>query len=480
VIPRRLISLARSNLPTWALVVAGFAILASPIVSMNSHLWLIAIVALVFGSWCIGWPTYYPVLLWIVGINWLPIAADILNADLSGASLESDSLGSHRTVAISISLLAGVILAVGLRFGAKRMGSASRSLDETVSEDGRSISLNGSIVLFFSAYPIIVALTWVGYLSPGLQQPVLAFALLKFVFLYLLATTVFRLQRGYGWLILAVSVEVVNGMTGFFSDYKEAFFIVLIALASRREKINTRLVITGGAAVVVVIWFSLVWTAIKPEYRQWVSENTGTQTVARPVGERIDFISQRILLGGLDYETSYLRLLRRIGYTEYYARILARLQTNSMDVPSQYLAAVQHTLMPRLLFPDKATLNDSAVTTAFTGDVIDSNTSISVGYVAEAHADFGFPWMLAPILLIGLMIGVQARYFMTRNAPLIVRQAFCTGCLFSSFGYQMNIDKALGGCLVGFIAMTLALKFGYPLVSSWLESEIMPTQIAEV
>jgi len=82
--------------------------------------------------------------------------------------------------------------------------------------------------------------------------------------------------------------------------------------------------------------------------------------------------------------------------------------------------------------------------------------------------DFGFPVMMVPILLIGVMIGAQARYFMTRDAPLIVRRAFCAGCLFSTFGYQMNIDKALGGNLVGFIAMVVTLKFGYPLIATWL------------
>jgi hypothetical protein len=463
--------LLTSRLPTWVLFAGGAVILASLILSVNALLWVIAIAALIVGCWCIGWPTDYPVLLWIVGINWLPIAADILSADLVGEPLASASLGSYRTEAILISLLAGTTLTVGLRLGINPKGSLFRPMNQAHSEDDRSVSLNSAVILFFSAYPILFALTWIGYLSPGLQQPVLAFALLKFVFLYLLAATVFGLQRGYGWLILAVSVELVNGITGFFSDYKEAFFIVLIALASGREKLNAKLMIAGGTVMVLVIWFSLVWTAIKPEYRQWVSENTGAQTVVRPFGERVDFISQRIFFGRLDYEAAYLSLLRRIGYTEYYARILARLQTNSVDVPSQYLAAVQHTLMPRLLFPDKPTLNDSAVTTAYTGDEIESSTSISVGYVAEANADFGFPGMLVPILLIGLMIGAQARYFMTRDAPLAVKRAFCTGCLFSTFGYQMNIDKALGGNVVGFIALALALKFVYPLVSSWPEGD---------
>jgi hypothetical protein len=399
-------------------------------------------------------------------MNWLPIAADILSADLAGERLSASSLGSYRTVAVLISLLAGVVLAMGLRLGARGIGSVPSPI-KTGSLVSSPVSLRGAVVLFFSAYPIIFALDLIGYLSPSLRQPAWAFASVKFVFLYLLAATVFRLQRGYEWLLLAVTVELVNGFTGFFADYKEAFFIVSIALVSER-KTNAKLALLAGVFGVLLVWFSLIWTAIKPEYRNWVSGYTGAQIVVRPFGERVDYLVRTILSEGLDYEAAYPKLLNRIGYTEYYSKILARSETSSIDVPGLYVSAVQSILMPRLFFPDKPILDDSAVTTALTGEEIDSDTSISVGYVAEAHVDFGFPVMMVPILLIGVMIGAQARYFMTRDAPLIVRRAFCAGCLFSTFGYQMNIDKALGGNLVGFIAMAVTLKFGYPLISTWL------------
>jgi hypothetical protein len=459
--------MGHARLPNWVLPAASAAIIASLALSVNSQLWVISVAALTVGAYCIGWPTHYPVLLWVVGINWLPIGADILRADLAGEQLASSSLGWYRTEAVLISLLAGVVLATGLRLGARAIGSGSSFPIQTSSLVSSPVSLRGAVMIFFSAYPIIFALGLIGYSSPGLRQPVLAFAAVKFVFLYLLAATVFRLQRGYGWLIVAVTVELVNGFTGFFADYKDAFFVVLLALMSER-KINAKLALVAGVIIVLMVWLSLIWTAIKPEYRFWLSGNTGTQIVVRPFGERIDYLSKRILSDGLDYEAAVPKLLRRVGYTEYYSKVLARLETSAIDMPSRYLSAAQQILMPRLLFADKDIVDDSAVTAALTGEEIDPSTSISVGYVAEAHVDFGFPLMMVPMLLIGVMVGAQARYFMTRDAPLIVRRAFCTGCLFSTFEYQMNIDKALAASLLGFIAMALALKFGYPLVSSWL------------
>ena len=104
------------------------------------------------------------------------------------------------------------------------------------------------------------------------------------------------------------------------------------------------------------------------------------------------------------------------------------------------------------------------------GIKIDEDTSISVGYVAQAHVDFGFPGLLLPMLVIGGMIGGVAKYFMTRSAPLLIREAFTTATLFLAFRFEENIDKALGGFITGFLVMALVLKFAYPMIARWLSS----------
>jgi hypothetical protein len=66
------------------------------------------------------------------------------------------------------------------------------------------------------------------------------------------------------------------------------------------------------------------------------------------------------------------------------------------------------------------------------------------------------------------MIGAAAKYFMTRPAPLLIREAFTTATLFLVFSIGENIDKSLGGFVVDCLAMGLALKFGYPMIARWL------------
>jgi hypothetical protein len=296
---------------------------------------------------------------------------------------------------------------------------------------------------------------------PGLTQPLHALTLIKFVFVYLVAAKVFESGRGYIWLALVSLVEMVTGLVGYFSGYKEAFIVMFIALASSRRPVSVRMLIFSATAIVAVSWASLVWTSVKKEYRFHVA---GT-----PIEYRLEWMGQRFFVDSIDYSAALVALMQRIGYTEFYARIIAREENISYPETFYfYASAVQHVLTPRILFPDKAALNDSKLTNALLGVKITGETSIGVGYIAQAHVDFGFPGLLLPILSIGVMIGLVAKYFMTRSAPLLIREAFTTAVVFRAFMFETDIDKALGGFITDYLAMALVLKFAYPILARWL------------
>ena len=256
-------------------------------------------------------------------------------------------------------------------------------------------------------------------------------------------------------------IEIVTGLVGFFATYKEAFVVMLIALASSRRRVSARMWIWSATAVVALVWISLVWTAVKTEYRHLV--------VGTPVETRIAWMANRFFVDSIDYDKALAKLSQRIGYTKLYAEIIAREDVGSLQRHFHYyISAVQHVFTPRMFFPDKMALNDSKLTTALLGLKIDKNTSIGVGYVAQAHVDFGFPGLLLPVLVIGGIFGVGARYFMTRSAPLLIREAFTTATLFLAFRFEENIDKALGSFITGFLVMALVFRFAYPMIAEWL------------
>ena len=250
---------------------------------------------------------------------------------------------------------------------------------------------------------------------------------------------------------------MVTGLTGYFSGYKEGIIVMLIALASSPRRLTAVDCLTAVVAMFALVWVSLVWTQIKMEYRYNVSY--------QPIEQRLDWMAHQFLVSDIDYGT-VMKLSARIGYTKLFSRIIAQEPgVSHPDTFRFYASAVEHVLTPRIIFTDKAALNDSKITSALLGLKIDNITSIGVGYVAQAYVDFGFPGLLLPILSIGIMLGAAAKYFMTRSAPLLIRQAFATATLFLAFPFESDIDKALGGFITGFIAMALTLKFGYPMIA---------------
>ncbi len=440
-------------------------------VSSNSWLWMLAGSTLVAAFWLMGGRRTYPVLLWVVGLNWLSIIGAILDAELAGKTLADTNLGPYRVEAVLCNLCALLALAAGIRWGAPLRGGAGAITvqDNSALGGGHAVDLNRAALAYFASLLLVELVGFLAASLPSIQQPLIALIMLKYICIYLVAAATFKSGRGYFLLLGIIGIELVTGLTSFFASYKEPIFIVLIALATSGRRLTGRMRFFGAMSALLVVWISLMWTVIKPEYRYWVSGYTGEQIIVRSFEERFKWMADRLVFGEFDYGLATTKLVQRIDNTQIYTLLLARMDAGlSPDVPSRFLAGLEHVLMPRFLFPDKAVLNDSQVTTAMTGRVIHENTSISIGYIAEAHYDFGIPAMFLPVMLIGVTLGLAARYFMTRNAPLLIRQAFAAGGLFLFFQFGTNFNKALGSFLVGFIMLALVLKFGYPIVAKWL------------
>jgi hypothetical protein len=449
------------------LVFVSAIMIASLQASPNFALWAVCMLTLPLAIWLSGGNQPYPVLYWLVGVAWLNIVCDVASADMTDIVLSDGWLGPYRVKAILWSSCAILALAFGIRSGLRLGGSIFPAVvpagGGSLAGNERGINLNRITACYFGSLILTQLLGAIASSIPILAQPVLALTLVKFVFIYILAAKVFESERGYGWLFLMSLMEMVTGLVGFFASYKEAFIVMLIALASNHRRASAGQWIFAATTVAAVIWVSLIWTTVKNEYRYNV--------FSYPIQERLEWMANRLFGdGNMDYSDAAVQLLARIGYTELYAEVLARQDSGALPSGFNfYASAVEHVLTPRILFPDKPALDDSKITTALLGVRIDDDTSIGVGFVAQAQVDFGFPGLLLPVLSMGFMIGMVAKYFMTRSAPLLVREAFTTATLFLSFQFAADIDKALGGFVVGCLAMGLSLKFGYPMMARWLE-----------
>jgi hypothetical protein len=462
------VSGAMRNMPQCLGAFVTILVVYAALFSTNALLWLICAMVLPVALLSAGGMKCYPVLLWVIGMYWIQIAADLLGADIRGVALDQDTFGAYQSKAINLSLGALLAMTAGINLGMRARFRIRHPGDNRV--DLETVGVNhGALVYAVAAFGAEV-LSRAGDALPSIRQPLLGFTLLKYVCLYLLAAAVFEQRRGYVCLAAAVMFEVAIGLSGFIASYHAAFIVILIAAISHAsQRMTFRQIAIFAGAFGSLLWISIIWTAIKPDYRAWVNGGTNAQIVIRPFRDRLAWIIHAVASGQIDYANGAAGLIERIGYTQFYARTLLRLDQGLIpDDLNLWPSAILHVLTPRVLFPNKGALDDTAVTTLLTGVTFGEDTSVSAGFVSEAHADFGFPLMLPPILAVGAMLGAAAKYFMTRPAPLIVREGFTTASLFLAFSYAHNIDKELGAFVTGFIALSLSLKFGHPRIAKWL------------
>ena len=444
-------------LPLSSLSFALIAI-AGCIFSDNYVQWLECAAAGYAVVWILGGRRAHIVLLWICGIIWLEIAADVLYADTKAEDLSEIWFSQSRIDAILFSLAALVAIAAGMRCALWLGRRAFRNGRRLEHEAGDSMSFRFQALLpcYVGSWVLMGPLSIVGNSVTGLQQIVYTFGYLRYALLYLIASYIFERNRGFQWLIVIGGFEIAMGLVSYFSSFKEPVFIILLAFASSRRQIKAGALLVSIAAVVAVLWLSLVWSLIKSDFREGF--------YSRTFGQNVEWLTDRIFYEPIDYSLAMERLVARVGYTYFFSQIIARSEAGAVPQLGLYRAAVEHVLKPRLLFPNKASLDDSVITTALTGARISEGTSVGVGFVAEAYADFGFPQMLIPMFFIGLMLGWMLMYFLTRPIPAALGAAAGTATLFTQFALAENIDKALGGSLIAFIGMALILKFGYPLI----------------
>jgi hypothetical protein len=463
---------------SWRILFSGLTVVIGgaigvtlALASINVALWVAAFATLVL-SFILVFDRHhdYPVLIWVVGFNWVGIVAPVLAADLTGIPLSYATLGPYREQAVNLNLVALIVFAFGIAISI-RIGGGLEAVDRRRDPPQAvpAVTVQTGVIAYFVVLGVAEFGSYIVSNIPQLQQPTIVLHLAKFIFVYLVAAAAFTEGRGYSWLVVILAVEVVSGLTGFFGTFKEAFFLVLIALVAVGRRPSPRMWAFGLAAAALVLFLSVLWTAVKPEYRRWVSGYSGEQIVVRSFEERLGWMADHMIERDFDYWRSFNDMINRIDNTFVFAQFLAQEDNGNVpELPGRYLGGIEHVLMPRILFPGKETIDDSAVTTALTGRVIDKNTSISIGFIAEAYYDFGPGWMFVPVLLIGMTVGAAGRYFMTRKAPYLIRQAFTATALFNFFQFGTNFNKALGTFLIGFLVFALLLKFAYPYAALWL------------
>jgi hypothetical protein len=407
-------------------------------------------------------------LLW----QWAQVYARLLLALVDGEALGAGVYGSDVTLAYWYSLASIVVLAAAFSLALSRM-NVSEDMDRHGVPHWRPDRL---FALYIAAWVVSVMATRGIAIAPGLAQPLGVIGQVKIAILFILFATVISSGTGGKWLTWAVLLEVVAGFMGLFSGFKEVFIILALAALSMRMILTPRTLLIATSAAAALMVLLLFWTAIKADYRQLSSGYSDTQAVTASVFERTGWLlGQAMSPSEIEWQASSVQLLRRLAYIDFFGAAIGVSEAAPEAIHfERWRDALEHVTQPRFLFPGKAVLDDTAIFVRLTGDSVSEDrragTSISVGYLAENFVDFGFPAMLLPVFVIGLLLGLMVRYFLTRPVPWVVGEAFAVACLLTvSAGIEISLAKVLGGVIVAFLVLALILKFMFPSAARWLE-----------
>lgn len=433
------------RLPILLLAPAAVCFLTpNPLLTLYS---IIVAVVLPLLLWRQGEP---PVLLFCCAIQWLQTTTVLHYANFAGADLVAAFGGDELQRAVALGLTGLIVLAGGIRLG---MGQRKPQIADRAEAETLQCSAPLAFGMYFVSLVASAALRIVADRIAQLTQPLLAIATMKWIFLFILCFTVLQSRRGHFYLWLAVLIEFFVGLLGYFSTFKNVFFLLIVVMLASRNIWNLKRIILGVAVCLVLIITSIMWSAIKQDYRDFLNQGSQAQETVVPVSARVEKLQD--LVTGLTDEGFFRgvdALIARVGYVTYFALTIGTVPDHIPYERGQlWIGAVKHVLMPRLFFPGKPVIDDSARTSYYTGVMVageDQGASISMGYMAESYVDFGPVGMFLPIGLLGMFYGFIYRWLVFRSRFKMFGFASATAILlFSAYNFETSNVKIIGGVL---------------------------------
>ncbi|OBS53883.1 hypothetical protein A8B73_03705 [Methylosinus sp. 3S-1] len=435
----------------------------------------LSVATLAFGARLLWRPSESPILLFVFGYQWLEASTSVFHCNWLGKDVgDYSKVHGDAALAIVLSLLGLAAMAAGMAFA---LGPRGMSLGAPA----RSIALAQPAERWFHLYAASLAASLsalsVAYVAPGLTQPIIAAANIKWAFFYMLAYAYFCGAPGaQRYFIIAFLIELAQGVGGFFSDFKTVIFVSLFATIASNKRFSASAIAAALAFCVLGFALAVVWTVIKPEFRFFVSGGTGTQVVAVDLERRFAFLFSLIakldadaLAGGVDL------LLRRISYVEYFGAVLDFVPAHlPHEGGALWWDAISRPFMPRLLFPDKEVISDTLRTNIYTGGAAGEspNTSISIGAIGESYIDFGMFLMMPALFLLGSFYGAVYRKLIAwRAASPLLGMAIATAILLGAADLGASVTKTFGGVVVALLVGWIFVVHIAPHVAPWLKAK---------
>jgi hypothetical protein len=408
-----------------------------------------------------------PVLLLPAGMQFVQVVTPLFYANLLGVSLQDVSMHiGDVTKATWLGLAAVMSLVVGLWCGQLRTRQSAASAVEL------EIAWSPRTAFIFCLATMALAATFemASAASEGIKQPLLAAGGIQWVGVLVLTSICVTQRRGYSYLLIVISLEVIKGFTGYFGDFKWVFLVVVVAIFAGGAKLGWERIFAAAAAAAVLLVLSVWWSAIKTEYRNYISQGSIQQVVAVPFADRISFLLEKLSqVDGQTMSNGLNLAAKRIGYVDFLAATMRHVPSHvPFQDGAQIGAAIMHVLQPRLFFPDKSPLrSDTEILQKYTGfrygKSTSTGTSVSVGYLAELYVDFGPLGAIVGAFIMGLLAGRAVRFVSSSpSLPLLINYGLAVMLAMTLTSFEESLIKIVGGFITTLCVVLVLRRYLLP------------------
>ena len=457
-------------------------------ISVSKIIWVICIVLAFIGLGttnpsetflgCLIWPVLFsllwrpgepPALLFAASFQTLQVIVPVITANLAGETLQQN-FGQE----LSLAFYLGILSILALAYGMKLAVGASPVISFIDQEKSASeLKVSRLAIAYLGTFVFSSLITPLAFAEPAFTQLLLSLGSLRWLVIFLILWNGFRDPK-FGLLSLSIVIlEIIIGMTGFFSGFKQVLFVMLVVYGATSFKVKQLLRPQVLILMVLLLLLATYWQSVKGGYRNYVNQGTQTQTVRVSLADRLNYHTNEFSkISDKGLEDGFDSLLSRLGYLRFFA---GSIRTVPNAVPYQngkLWSEAIFTLIPRALFPDKPILDDSKRTNEFSGIKVagaDKGTSISIGYVGESYIDFGVPFMFAPIFALGCFWGWLYRFITNLGSiPLLGLAAATTILLNSAVFFESSNVKVLPSGVILLLVYSMVLRFFGKNIWLWL------------
>lgn len=410
------------------------------------------------------------VFLFAVSFLWISITIKVFYSLFSAVPFEElFEFRDHIVQAYYLNLYGLVGLMLGIYFVFKNTPSRLEEFEAEILK-----FRTGRVIIFYILYNLAIYFLFrFRYVVPGLFQGIVALNQIKLGLIFFLFYLSLRKKEFRLVVLMLFAYEFVRGFVSYFANFKEVAIILFLTYVAYKKRFTSNQILQGIIFAVFAFQLGIIWTAVKSDFRMFLSGGERSQRVV--VSNQEAFYKMVELLGNYDRSRNAEvvdALVDRISYIDYFSASMNYIPAvQSHENGKVWYDAVMHILQPRIFFPNKPSIDDSQHLMKYTGIFVadaSMGTSISLGFMGDSYVDFGEVFMIFPVFLLGLLIGWIYKNILGKTRSPVWAYILVIPLYEITYNLAVSAKKMIGVLVMFFLVVILFRRFVVPRIERYL------------